>query len=449
MDVLSRPDAVRTLAGPTLAVALVFGGLSTGCGDGTSPPSPEPAPTPQAGTLDPSFGEGGISRHTIPGRTALVADLASGPDGSVVVLLSAVDSTTSGATSAVVARVLPEGGLDPSFGDAGLVDRVLCVGAAQECDARAAGLFVLPDGRILFSWVPPLPSETRGGLALVSPAGELVQDVSLPELADVRLVDFALDTDHSVVAVGSERGRPAVVRFDPALIQAEVRSFDSFSDDGERDNERFSHVVIQEDGAILAAGGGSSQQLRIFFGILARLRRDLSLDRTFGGFQVFEPEGCYSGLPPATPEGFYLGGWSIRAPVVTENQALVLPIDNGPGGRLTTLTPSGRVVRGWADDGSVCLSGDVVALVPTSHGATVLALNVLVPGIDDGASGRLNRYSPDGDLDPSFGDQGTARVPRLDDEAMPLQAVLKRPSGRILVGAGLGDRGWALLQFFE
>ena len=70
------------------------------------------------GKLDPSFGGGGIVRTPM---TLYPRAVALHPDGKIVVAGSAVPSASSTARSVTLVRYAPDGTLDPSFGSGGIV----------------------------------------------------------------------------------------------------------------------------------------------------------------------------------------------------------------------------------------------------------------------------------------------------------------------------------------
>jgi uncharacterized delta-60 repeat protein len=89
------------------------------------------------GVLDPSFGGRGVVATDLGATGEWAADVASGPDGTVVV---------AGATGSAFAvlRYLPDGKLDPSFGTAGVSKAGPQLGGAH-------ALAQLPDGRLILA----------------------------------------------------------------------------------------------------------------------------------------------------------------------------------------------------------------------------------------------------------------------------------------------------------
>ncbi|MDQ3979609.1 MAG: hypothetical protein M3314_08665 [Actinomycetota bacterium] len=107
------------------------------------------------GTPDPSFGEGGLADPAL-GSGARAYAMTLAPDGKVLVAFEM-------SSSAFVARFLPDGALDPSFGRGGLAAITLLVPRSTLLGWRVV---VLADGRVLVAF-------NGGGTALLSSSGVL------------------------------------------------------------------------------------------------------------------------------------------------------------------------------------------------------------------------------------------------------------------------------------
>lgn len=240
------------------------------------------------GTLDPSFGTGGIVTHGF-GQSVLAADAAATPAGAVLVTGRLYDGTRS---SWLLARLLPDGALDPSFSDDGWTvlepnaesaeglsvaldafGRILVSGEVQpEPETRFAVVVgrVLDDGSPDPSfgggsgrtWIPNIYADDDGGqLAPEADGGVVIGATATPNLVRNNS-DFALA---SLTAAGE---------LDPnfgvgGLVHTDFnRGFDSPTE-----------VTIDESGRIYAVGAvGRSDD----FGI-TRYRPMGELDRDFGG----------------------------------------------------------------------------------------------------------------------------------------------------------------------
>jgi uncharacterized delta-60 repeat protein len=90
------------------------------------------------GTLDTSFGTAGRVQPEEPGRQ--FSSFFLRPDGSIVLVASASQGVR-------LRRLLPSGAIDPSFGD-GTGERIVSL-CATECASTAAQVELLPDGKWL------------------------------------------------------------------------------------------------------------------------------------------------------------------------------------------------------------------------------------------------------------------------------------------------------------
>lgn len=277
------------------------------------------------GGLDPAFGGDGTVTTPI-GTSAAPADVVVQPDGRIVVLGSADDGTTN--SDFAFARYLPDGRLDGSFGGGdGIV--VVSFGSADRPDALALG----PAGEIV-------------GVGVVDPGGVAVA---------------MLEAD----------GRPAT-RFagdGTTVVATDVQSPGVGTG-----------VAVQDDGRIVLSarsGSGRGDGFRV-----ARLRGDGALDRDFNGNGI------------------------VRTPI---------PGDDNPQGDAQTsdvlVQPDGQIVVGGRGFDEV--------------------------GGRNDAKFALVRYTVTGDLDLSFGHDGiqTAQLSSGDDDAFSLN----RDSDGRLVLAGTYD----------
>jgi uncharacterized delta-60 repeat protein len=94
------------------------------------------------GQLDPSFGTAGL----VTTRQGLIAGLAARLDPARRIVLAGQGGTPGGPYDLAVARYLPDGKLDPTFGDRGVVRRDL--GPSGEW---ASSLVLQPDGAVVLA----------------------------------------------------------------------------------------------------------------------------------------------------------------------------------------------------------------------------------------------------------------------------------------------------------
>ena len=224
------------------------------------------------GDLDPSFGVGGVSTTNFEGESydepyAVVLQ----PDGRIV--LGGTSNTGGGvgrifgADNLALARYLPNGLLDPTFGDGGKV--VVDAGSMIE-SIRALAL--QPDGAIVAAG--RTNGEKRGDLLLArfrpngaldpafgtGSAGLAINDLGT---AEEGLTAVALAPDGTIVAGGVAAPRPngdlAVVRYDSRgrLDRSFGHSGVATADFGGRD-DRLRSLALQPDGKVVAVGSSET-----------------------------------------------------------------------------------------------------------------------------------------------------------------------------------------------
>ena len=104
---------------------IVVGGSVTpsSCGASSCPTAYGLARYSSTGTLDPGFGSGGKATAVFAGGAGHPKDMALQPDGRIVIVGSLGDAASSTIPSEdiMAARFLADGSLDPSFGSGGMV----------------------------------------------------------------------------------------------------------------------------------------------------------------------------------------------------------------------------------------------------------------------------------------------------------------------------------------
>jgi uncharacterized delta-60 repeat protein len=194
------------------------------------------------GTLDPSFGRGGIVTTDLGTQRDTATALAIQPDGKIV----AVGSTE---TNIALARYNPDGTLDLTFDGDGKVVGDIHTNVAN-------GVVITPDGTILVAG-------TRGADAIVasySRSGTLNLGFGNLGVAEADPTgrgafgqDLALDAHGNIVVVGSANSATvfdmALMRFtaDGTLEKSITVDFEGFGDSGNA-------LAIDSQGRIVAAG---------------------------------------------------------------------------------------------------------------------------------------------------------------------------------------------------
>jgi uncharacterized delta-60 repeat protein len=253
------------------------------------------------GKLDTSFGTGGIAQTAL-GSNAVASAVAPQPDGKIVVSGTAGDDF-------VLVRYQSDGSLDPAFGTNGVVKTSL----ASPADARAIAL--QPDGKIVVAGDVETDSVGPGyrfALARYLPDGSLdpsfgSSGIVTTPFGNVIAADLpfggaagavAIQTDGKIVAGGTlfvpwpGRGSFAIARYNAD------GSLDSSFGDGGRVTSSFGYappenpteagdfvagLALQPDGKVVAGGfsqfGPHTEQYAV---AVARYLSDGSLDQSFG-----------------------------------------------------------------------------------------------------------------------------------------------------------------------
>lgn len=236
------------------------------------------------GALDSTFGTGGTF-VTSCGGSCNAFGLAVQGDGRILVAGTRVDG---GMPRIMVLRVLPDGGLDPDFGTAGMVT------TASSGDGNDRGNAVTLDasGRVIVVGTRGAPSTTQAVVLRFDASGtpDPVFDadgevtVAAPE---ARGNDVLVQPDGRIVVVGVSIAADHTRRILLARLLSDGAPDPTLAGDG---IELTSFpglgagavaVVRQPDGKLVAGGGTSGANAEIVFA-MARYEVDGSLDATFG-----------------------------------------------------------------------------------------------------------------------------------------------------------------------
>lgn len=238
------------------------------------------------GSLDDSFGVGGKVVGAVGGIAYAVA---LQPDGRIVVG-GGIESDNSFDRDVQLARFTAEGELDAGFGVGGMIAVPTDIVGDQD---SAANIVLLPSGEIVVSGGSAVGGSTDvTGLARYLPDGSL--DTSFGNAGKVVLDQhvgegLARQSDGKLVLVGSlETASPpsTLTRFALMRLQANGDVDEDFGEQGlvstalsER-GDRALAVALQGDGKMVAAGVSSAQTNPNF--AVARYLPDGALDADFG-----------------------------------------------------------------------------------------------------------------------------------------------------------------------
>ncbi|HSS31716.1 MAG TPA: hypothetical protein VLL27_00360 [Solirubrobacterales bacterium] len=379
------------------------------------------------GTLDSSFGVGGVA---IERRLGPLDAIALQPDGRILFAASRFGSSTSPARAgasvpgALFGRLLADGTPDQEFGDSGLavspVEPIL--------GAQPSAIVVRPDNSIVlatthccFKYFPP-------GFASVeqfSATGAFVGQLStLTDHANgyrgYSLADLIPSTAGSLIGVGhgpvtsSTSGESGILtaRFQSGTPQG----YDpAFGKDGGLviGPPAYATAAAEGQGKIVVAGFTDFLNGPANHGILLRYNADGTPDSGFGAegrFDLVLASSVFSRLSEVAVEpdgsviavGFTYSGF---------NQASVGPCDGCEQAVVVKLTPNGVLDPAFGEGGIVRLGG--TAGVPAMEAKDLAILGdgrILVSGATEAEypSFVLARLTPNGALDPTFGQGGVA-----------------------------------------
>ncbi|HKV13110.1 MAG TPA: hypothetical protein VJ725_33520 [Thermoanaerobaculia bacterium] len=393
------------------------------------------------GDLDPTFGQGGIAVADLGGFDDGEA-LAVQPDGKILVAGSA---SVPGAVAFGLARLNPDGSLDPSFGNGGKVFANLFGHSVSFED-----LALQPDGKIVVGGSVDLGTGTDYNydfwLVRFNPDGSFDPGFGTGGLVTTDLFSRSFDQmmtltvqdDGRILAAGGVRRTPSedehftVVRYLP-----DGRLDPDFGVDGkavtpvlEGDSLIFG-IALQPDGKIVTTGFALTEYA------LVRYDRQGRLDPSFGGDGIVaNPFYTYPAVPFSVvvqPDGKIVAG-GIAFPNSSNLQdgdfALWRFLPDG------SLDPGfGVGGRSWTDFPG--RFDQIRSLALQADGGIVAVGYTQINGQFHTTDFALARYTSDGQLDPLFGTGGTVVTDFFGDDDYA-QDVVSLPDGRFVV------TGWIL-----
>jgi uncharacterized delta-60 repeat protein len=365
-----------------------------------------------SGSLDTTFGLSGWVTTDFY-CTDYGYDMALQPDGKMVVAGFTIGFTDDFA----LARFNPDGTLDPSFGDQGLLTTDFGP------DDQANAIALQPDGKLVVVGI----SRSDFALARYLPDGSL--DPSFDSDGRVttyfsyrydRAEELAIQSDGKIVVVGLVAdGYLGVARYNPD------GSLDTgFATGGLATSEYpFGYAItLQPDGKILVGGGEDDI-------VLLRYNPDGSLDTTFSS----------DGIVITDISGFSESAHTIA--LLPDGKILVA------GGTNNGVDVDLALVR-YLPDGSLDPTFGIDGIVTSDHGGFEIGQDMLlqpdgkivIAGYTLGADWfyMLVRYTPDGSLDPTFGVAGwviTDFGPGRDFG----MSIARQPDGKIVVGGAISN----------
>ena len=314
------------------------------------------------GSLDASFGSGGVVTTPVAGPDAGAAAVALQPDGKLVAVGSG-HTISYYNSSFVLVRYEQDGSLDPSFGMGGIVSTAFVdVMNCELCGDQAHALAVQPDGKILA-------------------AGETCRGPC----------NFALaryDPDGSLDASFGSGGK--------------VTSSSGYSASCSNQGGDIAKAVgLQADGKIVLAGssnfGKCSPDYYVF--ALARYTPDGSLDASFGGKGIVNTSVQACVVPRLHGESLAWAKSSAKRSNCTFGKVSKAPSHTVAKGRIVSQQPAACSVRGPKATFAVTVStGSRRGISRPTHLGPIAFDSVSHLGCGGGGSGSSGIYvvEPDG-----------------------------------------------------
>ena len=337
------------------------------------------------GSLDASFGNNGKVTTDFPGLAAVISAVVIQPDGKIVVAGGAFPLFVF-AGDFKVARYNPNGSLDTSFGNGGIVTTVFPGNGSY-----AFALALQSDGKIIA-------------------AGTDYVDVHPGDMSDT---DFALARYNPDGSLDTSFGNGGTVTTD----------FFGAEDDA-------ASVLIQPDGKIVAVGSSNSLFDYYDFAVVRYLANG-ALDTAFGTGGKVRVDFGNEDLDAANAAALQSDGKIVAAGTTVFDfgvqQDFALARFNSDGTLDTTFGTGGLVL---IDFGSFAQSANAVLVQPD---AKIVTIGYPDTESDD-SDFLLARCNPNGSLDPTFGVGGKVRT-SLGDLNSGANAGVLQPDGKI-VAAG-------------
>jgi uncharacterized delta-60 repeat protein len=246
------------------------------------------------GTLDKTFGGGGKVQTDFPGLAAVASSVVVQPDGKIVVAGGAFPLFTFLGNFEVV-RYNPNGSLDTSFGSGGIVTTTFPQGSyafdvALQPDGR-----IIAAGTVFVNFDPGESSDTDFALARYNPDGTPDATFGSGGQVSTDFVGFEDDAfsvliqpDGRIVAVGSANDPATFYDFAAARYLSNGMIDATFgvggkvhTDFGDQNFDRARSAALQPDGRIVAAGFAISQNGGVQNFAVARYTSNGILDTTF------------------------------------------------------------------------------------------------------------------------------------------------------------------------
>ncbi|QEH31813.1 hypothetical protein OJF2_02780 [Aquisphaera giovannonii] len=345
-----------------------------------------------AGSLDPTFGQGGSATTDFPLNPALAQGTGGVVDSSGRLVVAGLVTDADNNWATVLARYTRNGSLDPTFGRGGrivtpIVARGVIYGAAR----------------------PGVALDARGDILVTGPLSEP------PQVSNGPVNDFA-------VARYTPGGRLDATFGDGGIARINVGY--TFNSIARQTNDAPSGIAIQPDGKIVVSGTTSGTPFPYDGGYefaVARFNADGSVDTGFGadGRAVAAPGG-----------GPYIDDYAYDLALAPDGKIVVAGATAYGTYTAARFTSTGELDPGFASGGLYVGGSSESYTSPTVTPVVVQADNKVILGETIAGDFALVRLDADGTPDPSFGVAGVVTT-ALSTPSLETDLALQ-PDGKIL-----------------
>ncbi|HTT94395.1 MAG TPA: hypothetical protein VMF55_06965 [Solirubrobacterales bacterium] len=277
------------------------------------------------GSLDPTFGSGGVVTTDFAHFQDGAGAAAIAPDGKIVVAGYASYGKDNGERELAVARYEADGTLDPTFSGDGKQTVSFAAEPGEGGSEGAQSVAIQPDGKVVIGGsANPSGTEIDFGIARFDANGELDPTFSgdgrqMTEFTSggAAIRKLAIGPEGKIVALGYSVQAGGIYEFALARYDADGELDDSFSGDGKTTAEFRAGgtsepwgLALQPDGKILA-GGFAGVEFDGYEFVLARFDADGELDPSYGDAGVAKAQFVPSVGVALPPEAFAMAGLSL------------------------------------------------------------------------------------------------------------------------------------------
>ncbi|MBP6310808.1 MAG: T9SS type A sorting domain-containing protein [Flavobacteriales bacterium] len=377
--------------------------------------------------LDPTFGAGGIASVDLDTNFATIRAMAVQNDGRIII---AGRWFTPLGYDVFMLRFMPDGSLDPSFGDSGQATADLD-SYFDECTSIA----ILPDSKIMVAGMVthgsfPIIAMARfnvdGSLDSTYASGGVTYGVQYPNSSVRKML---IQDDGAILLAGDQEWKMAVFRYLPdgtpdSTFHADgLMTFQSFSG-----FNVLTSMALQDDGEIVVTGFGGSGQYNV---VLARVLPNGNLDQAFGA-------SGYATLDLSL-------GDDMASSVAIQNDGKIVIVGS------TDYYPNYNMfiarfhADGWLDNTFGVDGLSTISISALDDNATDLVLQpdgkFLITGNTQTGVGvysvALIRLFPNGQLDPSFGQNGSVVHDYTEPHNDHSRAVILQTDGKVLIAGNI------------